>query len=152
VAKATKQSKGKGAADRFYVQADRHHLFQHLSQGSDAPFTAMKDVFVLAAALGYRAGIRRPLTGGTQHVGFWHYLSSQEDIPLLQAIALADSGDVEVLGDQGAVIKIAEEYANEGIQLLLEMERANREGTLRSIAAAVAQVDESSSGSRKRGG
>jgi dnd system-associated protein 4 len=122
--------------DRFYVQKDKHPIFQRLTQDEDAPFKHMKDVWVLAAAVGFKAGRRRPMHG-TQHVGFWHYLSLQEDVPLIQAIAVADTGDISVLANRGEVIRIAEEYANGGIDLLVDAERADREGTLRSFAAIV---------------
>jgi dnd system-associated protein 4 len=123
--------------DRFYVQKDKHPLFQRLSQGEDAPFKTMKDVWVLAATLGVHFGRRSQLRGGTQHVGFWHYLSLQEDIPVLQAIAVAEEGDVRVLGDRSKVIKIAEEYANGGIDFLVDATRADRDSTLISLASLV---------------
>jgi dnd system-associated protein 4 len=126
-----------GERDRFYVQRDKHPLFQRLSQGEDAPFKTMKDVWVLAAALGLHLGRRSQLRGGTQHVGFWHYLSTQEDIPVLQAVALAEEGDVTVLADRSRVIKIAEEYANGGIDLLVDATRADRDSTLISLASLV---------------
>lgn len=128
--------------DRFYVQKDKHHLFQRLSQGDDAPFKTMKDVWVLAAAMGVHVGRRAQLRGGTQHVGFWHYLSTQEDIPVLQAIAVAETGDVAVLGDRSKVIKIVEEYANGGIDLLIDATRADRDSTVISLASLVVKEAE----------
>lgn len=133
--------------DRFYVQRDKHAVFQRLSQDDGAPFRTMKDVWILAAALGYRAKRRSPLRGGTQHVGFWHYLSLQEDVALLHAMSIAETGDVLVLGDRGEVIKIAEEYANAGIDILLEAERHDREGSLRSIGAMVVETARQAAGS-----
>jgi dnd system-associated protein 4 len=122
--------------DRFYVQKDKHPVFQRLSQGDDAPFKTMKDVWVLAASMGFRAQVRQPMRGGTQHVGFWHYLSLQEDVPLLHAIAIAETGDVQVLGNRDEVIRIAEEYANGGIDLLLESERPDPDASVRALAAS----------------
>jgi dnd system-associated protein 4 len=135
-----KKERASSDRDRFYVQADKHGAFQQLSRGEEAPFSTIKDVFVVSAALGYRAGVRRPFKGGRQHVGFWRSFTVQEDVPLLQAIAVADTGDVNVLADQGEVIRISEEYANEGIELLLDMQRADRGGTLRAMAAAVSEA------------
>jgi dnd system-associated protein 4 len=131
------------AGDRFFVQKDKHHIFQKLSQGDDAPFKQMKEVWVLAAAMGFAAKRKVPLPrGNTQHVGFWHYLSPQEDIPLLQAIAVSDAGDVEVLGSVSDVIRIAEAYANGGIDLLLDNERTDRQSTLLAIAASIVESQE----------
>ncbi|MFN8233439.1 MAG: putative DNA binding domain-containing protein [Actinomycetota bacterium] len=126
-----------GPSDRYFVQKDKHPLFQKLSQGDNAPFRQIKDVWVLAAALGFKLGRRQEMRGGTQHVGFWQYLSSQEDVPLLQAIAVAETGDIKVLTDQGQVLRIAEEYANAGIDLLMADERGERGSTLRSVATAI---------------
>ena len=138
--KATPESgKSSRGRDRFYVQADKHALFQRLSQGDDAPFRNMKDAWVLAAAMGFRAGRRQEVRGGRQHVGFWHYLSAQEDIPLLQALAVAVSGDIKVLADRGTVISIAEEYANGGVDLLMESERPDHASTIRALAATIVE-------------
>ena len=125
--------------DRFYVQKDKHATFQQLSRADGAPFGTLKDVWVLSAAMGFAAGRRQSMRGGTQHVGFWRTLTSQEDVPLIQAIAIADAGDIGVLGDQGRVIRIAEEYANVGIDLILESERVDKDSTLRALAAAVVE-------------
>lgn len=126
--------------DRFYVQRDRHAMYQRLSQDEDAPFRTMKDAWILSVALGYRASHRTPLKGGQQHVGFWHYLSSQEDVPFLNTLAVAETGDVLVLADRGEVLKIAEEYANTGIGILIESERHDRDSSLRSIAATIVSM------------
>lgn len=141
---AKRKAAGEGAKserdrDRFYVQADKHALFQRLSQGDEAPFRNMKDAWLLAAAIGFRAGRRQEIRGGRQHVGFWHYLSAQEDIPLLQSIAIAESGDIKVLADRGTVISIAEEYANGGVDLLMESERQGRASTIRALAATIVE-------------
>jgi dnd system-associated protein 4 len=128
--------------DRFYVQKDKHVVFQRLSQDDAAPFTTMKDAWLLACALGYRARRRKKLEGGTQHVGFWHYLSPQEDIPFLQALAIAETNSIAVLADRDQVIRIAEEYANAGIDLLEEEERHDRQSTLRALATMIIETSQ----------
>ena len=45
----------------------------------------------------------------------WARFSSEEDVPLLRTLALADTEDVEVLTDQDRILTIVEEYANGGI-------------------------------------
>jgi dnd system-associated protein 4 len=135
----TKESRGTARdRDRIYVQKDKHADFQRLSQGDDPVFETMKDVWVLAAAMGFRAGRRQPLKG-TQHIGFTASLSSQEDLPLLQAIAVAETADVKVLADQGKVLKIAEEYANVGIDLLIQDERQDANTSIRTMARTVVE-------------
>jgi dnd system-associated protein 4 len=149
-AKATKKATAKKAAvrrgtgiaastekkqtDRFYVQKSKHRLFQELSARETGPLEQMKDVFLLAAAVGYRKGLRRPLEDERQHVGFWHYFSEARDIPLLQCIAIAETKDVAVMGDRNTIVEIAQEYANGGIDLLAEMLHEDRDATLVSMA------------------
>lgn len=127
----------KSQRDRFYVQRDRHQLYQRLCDKDVGVFEHLKDVFVFAAALGFRHQRRRPIEGERQHVGFWHYLSENRDVPLLQSIAVAETGGLEVLGDQGDIILVAEEYANGGIELLDQMRSIDRDASLVNVATEV---------------
>ena len=45
-----------------------------------------------------------------------NHASLQEDIPVLRAIAIAETGDTAVLVDQDQLLTIAEEYGNSGIE------------------------------------
>lgn len=138
--------------DRFYVQKDKHPIFQRLAGrdsrttegdadgAAEGPFEHLKDAFVFAAAMGFRYDRKVAMEGGTQHVGFWHYLSDGRDIPLLQAIAIASTGGPEVLADRGQVISIAEEYANGGVNLVVDLEQLDRDATLVSLASEVLDI------------
>lgn len=127
----------RAARDRFYVQKDRHRLFQRLCDKEVGVFEHLKDVFVFAAALGYRYERRRPIEIDRQHVGFWHYLSENRDVPLLQSIAVAETGGLEVLGSQSDIILIAEEFANGGVELLEQMRSIDRDASLINVATEV---------------
>ena len=127
----------KKQTDRFYVQKSKHRLFQQLSARDSGPLEQMKDVFLLAAAVGYRKGLRRPIEDERQHVGFWHYFSEARDVPLLQCIAIAETRDVAVMGDRNTIVEIAQEYANGGIDLLADMMHEDRDATLVAMATAI---------------
>lgn len=133
------KQKPKKATDRFYVQRSKHRLFQELADKDSGPLEHMKDVFLLAAAVGYRRGLRRPIEDERQHVGFWHYFSESRDVPLLQCIALAEMRDVAVMGDRNVIVSIAEEYANGGIDVLAEMLNDDRDASL--VAMATEMLD-----------
>lgn len=126
--------------DRFYVQKSKHRLFQELSARETGPLEQMKDVFLLAAAVGFRKGLRRPIEDERQHVGFWHYFSEARDVPLLQCIAIAETGDVAVMGDRNTIVDIAQEYANGGIDLLAEMLHEDRDATLVAMATEMLEM------------
>ncbi len=108
------------AASRDTVAIDEtvHEIYKQLTEGNDiasVPFRTMKDVFMWAVSLGYQQGKRRPLIGKKVTVFRWAQFSPQIDIPLLKALAIADSGNVNVLLSQDEILTIAEEYANGGI-------------------------------------
>ncbi len=79
------------------------------------PFESMKNVFMLAIFIGYNEEKRIPLGKDKEMIFAWTHFSPEEDVPLLRALALAETEDVEVLTDQNRILTIAEEYANGGI-------------------------------------
>lgn len=95
-----------------------HEIYKQLTEGSnplDAPFRTMKDLFMFATCLGVKLGIRRSLNSKKLTVFRWAQFDSQTDIPLLKAIAIAETDDVSVLLRRNDILTIAEEYANAGI-------------------------------------
>lgn len=107
--------------DGVYIEEAVHEVYRKLSEGSDpeaVPFKTMKDVFMWAASLGYRMGERRPLTGKRVMIFRWAQFSSQVDVPLIKAIAIADSNQVALSANQNEVLDIVEAYANAGIHAL----------------------------------
>ena len=71
-----------------------------------------------AVAMGVKLGRRRSLSGSRVQIFRWDQFSQDIDIPALQAIAVAETEDVDVLLHEDQVLRIAEEYANEGIREL----------------------------------
>jgi dnd system-associated protein 4 len=78
----------------------------------------MKDVFMFAASLGFQKSQPRPLKGKRVTIFRWAQFSPQTDIPLLKAMAIAKSGDVNTLQSQDDILSIVEGYANAGIHEL----------------------------------
>lgn len=109
--------------DRDTVAIDEsvHEIYKRLTEGTDPvdiPFRTMKDMFMWAACLGRRLGERRPLTGKRVTVFRWAQFTPQTDMPLLKALAIADSKNVNVMLSQDEILATAEEYANAGIHEL----------------------------------
>lgn len=103
--------------DRVSIDAEAHELYRTLTTGDESPFKTMKDLFMTAVCLGYHINKRVPLAR-RQQIFAWTIFSPQDDIPLLRALAIAATGDVKVLLDQGELLTIAEEYANGGISVI----------------------------------
>lgn len=100
--------------DTVHIDSKHHDLYSELV-GGEAPFRTMKDLFMLAASVGCESASRTPLSR-RQVIFRWPQFSSQEDVPILRAMAIAETGDTSVLIDQDQVLTIAEEYANAGIE------------------------------------
>lgn len=114
--------------DSIHIDSKHHDLYSKLATGDDAPFKTMKDLFMLSASVGFARGRRTPLSG-QREIFRWPVFSPQEDIPVLRAIAIAETGDTDVLVDQDGLLAIAEEYANSGIDEI-RREVANQPGEL----------------------
>lgn len=104
--------------DTVSVDEKAHEIYKLLTEGNNVlttPFRTMKDVFMWAVCLGVQKGKRKPLTGKKVTVFRWAQFDSQTDIPLLKALAIAESGDVSILLRRNDILTLAEEYANDGI-------------------------------------
>lgn len=104
-------------SDRVSIDEAVMDIYRELTEGSSieqAPFRTLKDVFMLAVVLGYRRGSRRPISSSSRHT-IRKEVFLDNDYHLLKAIAIATTGDVEVLMSQSDVLTIAEEYAQVGI-------------------------------------
>ena len=104
--------------DTVAIDETVHEIYKQLTGESSvltAPFRTMKDVFMWAVCLGVQQKRRRPLTGKRLPVFRWAQFDSQVDLPMLKAVAIADSGDIDVLLKRNDILAIAEEYANAGI-------------------------------------
>ena len=109
------------ARDTVNIDDSVHDIYKRLTEGDDpvdVPFQTMKDVFMWAASLGYQRGERRTIRGNRRTIFRWAQFLPQTDIPLIKAMAIADSGDVDVLMRQEDVLTAVEEYANAGINSL----------------------------------
>ena len=113
--------------DSVHIDPKHHDLYVKLTTGEEAPFKTMKDLFMLSASVGYAQG-RRTALSGIREIFRWPVFSSQEDLPVLRAIAIAETGDTAVLVDQNLLLAIAEEYANSGIEEV-RREVANQPGS-----------------------
>lgn len=103
---------------RISIESEHHELYKKLVEGNNpetTPFRTMKDVFMLAACLGFRRGQQKELAISKRQIFHWAQFSEQIDLPILKAMAIATTEDIEVLGKQEMILKIVEEFANSGI-------------------------------------
>lgn len=108
-----------GRTDRIYIDESVIEIYRQLrigtnTQPEESPFETFKDIFMLATCLGYNSGQRSKLPSGNKH-DIRVSVFTQNDLALLKAIALADTGDMTILSRFSEILVIAEEYAQTGI-------------------------------------
>lgn len=91
-----------------------------------SPFKTFKDIFMFAVLLGFNKGVRHPLPSGSKKTIRLEVFTRQ-DRELLQAVAVAEAGSLEILNSPSSVISIVEEYGHTGIHDL-QAELLNRDG------------------------
>ncbi len=117
-----KNQQPRRARDRIRIDKIYHPTYIALTKSREdenhqdlSPFESMKNVFMLATFIGYQKKKRVPLGKDKELIFAWARFSPEEDVPLLRALALTETEDVEILTDQDRILTIAEEYANGGI-------------------------------------
>ena len=115
-------------ADRIFAEEKVIDLFRDLTLASqttrnsdfrEQPFSELKLAFLWAVSIGVHEKHRTVLEGKKEGLFRWANLDPDE-LSFLQAIALAETEDINVLTDIDMIQMISEEYANFGIRALKE--------------------------------
>lgn len=106
--------------DRVYIDEAIVDFYRQLrkeanSEPEQAPFDTFKDLFMFATCLGFQNGHRAKPRKGGNGGEVPVKVFTEDDLAILKAIAIAETGDVEVLTRFSEILGIAEEYANTGI-------------------------------------
>lgn len=103
------------------IDKSKEPLYQALAMGENAVFGSAKDLFLLAACIGYSQGLKTPLENSEEYIEV-KTLDGPTDLSILNAIVLQDQKDLNaLLGDEAAsdqCSSIVEEYANAGAEVL----------------------------------
>lgn len=105
--------------DRINISDTVIEIYKQLASDNplhaeESPFATYKDTFMLAMTLGYIAGKRQNLPTGKK-IQIRRDIFSPSDFAFINAVAIAETGDVQVLSRLDDVLTIAEEYAQTGI-------------------------------------
>jgi dnd system-associated protein 4 len=99
---------------------DKHKKFIQLTEETSSPFygKTMKQVFMYALGLGFKNKKRLPIKKRTGIIPVRSL--SDKDIAILKAVAICETKTIDTMFGENAqnIFKIAEEYANGGIELL----------------------------------
>lgn len=115
-----------GWPDVGFKKSDQE-LYQNLvKKESKTPFSRMmmSDVFIYAMALGYKDG--KPVSfekGEKRMTNMPPNAFTSEMRWLMRAISITENENLEHIVDHKIVVKIAEEYANRGMEIIRELDR-----------------------------
>ena len=105
--------------DRLHIDRDDRELYDKLQTDSLFASTERKEQFLIAMAFGFKGKTRRQLENKETSGFFRTSYLRPEDEALINAVAICDTGSVDVLVDRAEVFRIAEEYAHAGIRILV---------------------------------
>ena len=111
------------APDYVYIDESYHPLYVNLKESQEGekqpPFKGMKNLFMLAAFIGFLQDKWVPLGTNRRNI-FARTVFKQDDLVLLRTLALAKTENPEVLLNEKEIQSIAEGYANGGIIVIKE--------------------------------
>ena len=114
-----------GWPDVGFKESDQG-LYQNLiKKESKTPFSGMmmSDVFVYAMALGYKDEKPIPFEKGEKMPNMPPNAFNPEMRWLMRAISITEDENLEHIIDHKVVVKIAEEYANRGMEIIRELDQ-----------------------------
>ena len=106
--------------NRLYIEVESRTFYSKFKKYCSGLRLLNSEIFSLALALGYQSNIRKPLK---RKVGFIRYETiSQELYSLMILIAIDEFGDdYSWINNPLDMFDIAEEYANAGIRILMDL-------------------------------
>jgi dnd system-associated protein 4 len=101
------------------ITYERPQIYERLVKEHDV-FDSYVDLFVFAAAVGFRKDLKRPNAGGDKEM-LWANVRYTEIYETIAAsIAYQETGDPEILSDEQRQLEIMGEYAAGGIEFLAD--------------------------------
>jgi len=107
--------------DKIFVDSEKHRLFKELVEYRNSPFykKTMKDVFILAASIGLYLNMQSRLKR-RKDIAYVSVLT-EDDWWVIYSIAYATTNNLDIITDSSKSLRIAEEYANAGIDILYDI-------------------------------
>lgn len=108
---------------RIYVRKKYIDIYRNLrsdSQASPRVFTENKDLFTLCCMIGFKSGIRNEIKN--TEMLLWSGTLDEHQETVLKAIAIKSSEEesLDILDEPEKVYKIGEQYADRGMEILIE--------------------------------
>lgn len=122
-------------SDGVFVSKKNHEVYRRFTSGDEAIFQTMKDMFLASAVAAFEQGVRHEESRSESVMVFrWAQFNEQNDVPLIQAITLATTGDVNDLIDQRKMLDCVQQFADAGVAFVAEKWQGTRDRTLQRLA------------------
>ena len=109
------------------IGIEKEHLldYEDLRKGTgkynNSPFKTLDnyDIFLVAMAIGAVRGKRKPLKSRVNLIPYRKFVNGYGEA-LITALVIAEEGSLAILSDYEKMFRIIEEYANGGLEILIE--------------------------------
>jgi hypothetical protein len=107
------------AARDIAAEKSKQNLYDELTETEQSPFYNVRepDIFMMAMSYGRQKGGRAELQGERYYPTSVYQLSEKQEW-IIKAVAVREERTTDVLKDERLVFRIAQEYANTGIEKL----------------------------------
>lgn len=112
-------NKSENAPDRLFIEKDDRDIYDRLKKLKLFKKHDNKNLFLMAMVFGFHKKQSKPITTSDGFVRKSYLRDNDES--LINALAVYEKNDLDILLDKKEVFKIAEEYANAGIKIIDKM-------------------------------
>ena len=131
-------------SNHFYIEKNYSDFFNNskILNADRTEAVTKRENFLLLAALGYYCGFRTEFENSRAKASDIFVMNQLRDneLSLLYAIAIAETGDLEVVNDDLKVADIAMEFANTGIIELQKIEKSKKRNEIKRFQAYIHDV------------
>ena len=131
-------------SNHFYIEKNYSDFFNNskILNADRTESVTKRENFLLLAALGYYCGFRTEFENSKAKASDIFVMNQLRDneLSLLYAIAIAETGDLEIVNDDIKVADIAMEFANTGIIELQKIEKSQKRNEIKRFQAYIHDV------------
>ena len=131
-------------SNHFYIEKNYSDFFNNskILNADRTEAVTKRENFLLLAALGYYCGFRTEFENSRAKASDIFVMNQLRDneLSLLYAIAIAETGDLEIVNDDIKVADIAMEFANTGIIELQKIEKSKKRNEIKRFQAYIHDV------------
>ncbi|MCD5397039.1 MAG: hypothetical protein LRZ96_00390 [Candidatus Pacebacteria bacterium] len=129
--------------DRLYCDKKDKSIYDNLKEEGPFKKKDLIDIFMVAMAIGFKHKNRIKLTKKEGIILFKSFEANEKKpMTIIKAIAINETGNLDILLDKRELFSIAEEYATGGINILREEIGIDYESYIRQLETELIEMVE----------